>query len=197
MAIFTKDNKRVLFLHNPKTGGVSISHIFERSDWKDELGSWVGHHKHYASREGSLMHLTYSEITEYYKIEEFDYCFTVVRNPYNRAISEYHWQEQHQPFNEWFVNSINQSEKTNLPRKCHDNHFLPQINWTGKHVDVFYFEQGIDVIGKQIAKRLDTEFLRTDFHANVKKKTITLNDIDKSLVYNAYKQDFEKFGYDK
>ena len=196
MPIFSNDHRRVLFLHNPKTGGVSINHIFDRAGWKVELNHWVGHHEHYASREGSLMHLTYSEISEYYNIEEFDYCFTVVRNPYDRAVSEYHWQKQHEPFNEWFTNNMAQSEQTHLPQKYHDNHFLPQINWTGEHVNVFYLEQGMDVIGKQIGEHLGVEFPRTDFHSNISNKTITVDDIDKSLVYNAYKQDFERFGYD-
>lgn len=57
----------------------------------------------------------------------YNYGFTVVRNPYTRLVSEYHWRREinrlEKPFGDWIA-----SELETAARKPHhlDNHLRPQ-----------------------------------------------------------------------
>lgn len=184
-------------MHIPKTGGMSIDHVFDRAGWNISYNSGIINDPYYSkilNPQGSLLHLTYNELAMSLDIADFDFVFTVVRNPYERVISEYHWQHCTRNFNTWFKEEIQNTTKISQYK---DNHFCPQIEYVGKHTDAVYnLEQGFTNIVNDLETRLNTVFAQKTFHANISNKTINLDDIDKQLVYNAYKQDFERFGYD-
>lgn len=69
---------KFIFIHIPKTAGNSIDTLFSRKDLVDE-GLW---------------HHTSSQLIDRLGLETWNnyYKFTVVRNPWDRLISEYSWQ---------------------------------------------------------------------------------------------------------
>ena len=76
MPIYEKDNKRILHVHIPKTGGSSITKLFKEFDWNIDKWSEDGHGGQHTVR-------------QYWKDwGEFDYIFTVVRHPVFRALSD-------------------------------------------------------------------------------------------------------------
>jgi hypothetical protein len=193
MPIFTKADKKVLFIHIPKTAGISVHHVFARAGWQIDLEGHVLDHPYYYNVQGSLNHLCYSELEEYYNLNDFDFVFCVVRNPFARAISEYHWQRRNHDFNLWFESEINQYRNYH---RYMDNHFKPQSEFVGPTSKVYKLEQGFDNILADISEHVGEPLIFDMPYANESNKTISVDDIDKSLVYNAYKQDFERFGYD-
>jgi len=70
-------NKKIIFVHIPRTGGCSIENHFnfKASDtWKPD----------------TAQHLTLQEYSEHFDIDKY-FKFTVVRNPWDRIISWYLW----------------------------------------------------------------------------------------------------------
>lgn len=194
MPIFCKDDQKVLLIHIPKTGGISINHVFARAGWHISLEGNVLKHDYYKNIRGSLNHLCYAELEEYYNFEDFDFVFSVVRNPYHRAVSEYHWQKQTQDFSQWFKSEIDQFNNSD---RYGDNHFLPQCNFVGAGTTKTYqLEQGFDSIVEDLSKQVQSPLSFNMLPANESIKSISVDDIDKQLVYSVYKQDFERFGYD-
>lgn len=69
-------NKRVLFIHIPKCAGNSVARTLKYKDvlWPEEK-----------DRHQSIVE---------YDIQSYDYIFSVVRNPYSRLVSFYHYMHQ-------------------------------------------------------------------------------------------------------
>lgn len=83
----------VAHVHIPKTAGTSIGSLFESvGDFRARNDHWYGH----AERDGrhyELQHLTHAELTRLsgHRYDSFA-TFAVVRDPYQRLISEFHWR---------------------------------------------------------------------------------------------------------
>lgn len=82
MALFTRDNKKVHFVHIPKTMGSSIMNAFKENGWKYE--SPPGDLWPTGKMEGHPQKRTW-EMWE--KAKEVDLRFSIVRNPYDRIMS--------------------------------------------------------------------------------------------------------------
>lgn len=126
--------------------------------------------------------------------------FTVTRNPYSRAISIYKWVKQYNP-KHWIKNGINpdwtfmelldyiQHQKTNnVLTEVHlktQSSFLHNINMINLDMDLldskwpFSFEPPKSKIN--VSKSVDFDLTKKQ----------------KKLIYNIYKEDFERFGYEK
>jgi len=87
----------MVFVHVPKTGGTYIESLFGLNWNESHETSKIGHLKNlygiYEDERGkfTLQHLTAEEIRLYFKDEVGDKSmFSVVRNPFERAVSLYH-----------------------------------------------------------------------------------------------------------
>ena len=97
MPLFEFEERKILFIHIPKTSGTSIEHFFFKSDGEFNLTNlfsstnFVYNEKKFNS---TGQHLKYNEIRTIINVDEYE-IFTVVRNPYDRFISEmeYHIQK--------------------------------------------------------------------------------------------------------
>ena len=116
-------NKELLYIHIPKTGGTSIEDSLKKHDIE------VGRFK--SSMEN--VELINNVKCEYWhippknmKISFNDYnVFTVIRNPYQRFISEY--KHKHRPVEYDDINKFALALQKNPNPYKHNCHILPQI----------------------------------------------------------------------
>jgi hypothetical protein len=137
MPYFKNDHVNILFIHIPKTGGSSIelyfAHKFNIPLNSKSLFMVVGDkiplHKNIIIN-SSLHHITYNEIVKYNKEFNIDFnnikIITIVRNPYERMISELFWFKKINidSSKEEVFNIINEYLSGNYDN--YDNHNIPQ-----------------------------------------------------------------------
>jgi len=137
--IFTINNKKILFIHIPKTAGTTIENFFLKH--MDKNVSWpeyypdllYGYHDnlHY-------QHLTMDEIFNKLKIsklDNFDFIFCIARNPYDRFISECNWSNQSPS------ELIMKFKENNL--FCHYKLQIDFIKGYEKNIKIYKYEDGI------------------------------------------------------
>jgi hypothetical protein len=198
MPIFEKNDRRILFVHIPKTGGTSI----ER---------WV---KKYASvyflselpplsLKVSPQHLQLRELKVLLGNSYWDWGFSIVRCPYKRLESEYFYRtelmfkkiESRFDFSSWVIEQIEIAKKNPFHL---DNHLRPQTDFIDSEIDVFRLEDGLGVI----LEKLGGWFQLKEWHdleiknsSNRREVVWSLDAIN--LVNQFYAQDFELLGYVK
>lgn len=196
-------NKKIILVHIPKTGGQSIHKALRIGKSKKNLFGFQGD-KEYS-------HLTATEIREYIGSTIFDSYLklAVVRNPFDRLVSEYHFKKKG---DHRFINVTNLSfEAFVLELGAHFhrlkdfpqreiNHFTPQADFVYDDNDnllvdkLFKFEDfntSIDsfiqkITGVQVPHINKTH--HTQYSAYYSKKT-------KNIVEQIYRKDLEKFDY--
>ncbi len=195
--------EKSLFFHISKTGGTTIMNYFaERSDSETNLKLYhpVGNLE--------WSHATYEMCKkELNNIFNDLYKFTIVRNPYDRIVSEFFYRKKYgykNTFNsinmnfEKFVNQLYEIFPL-IKRMSHINqsHFILQKDYCGEGVDIFKYEQFDEIVN----------FLNKKFNINI--KNIKQNQSDHSnfrkyynqktakQILEMYKEDFEFLGYSK
>ena len=198
MPFIQHDNRRVLFVHIPKTAGTSVL------SWLEGIAPL---HMRTTGQPAALkctpQHLRMSDITALFGEGYFDYAFAISRNPYTRMESEYRMQVEAQgffkrppAFSLWLENHLRRASQDMWHK---DNHFRPQWDFIGSSVDVFRLEDGLDQILSTVASRanlpapdsIDTA-LKTDETAI----PVTWDEVDRMRVQEFYARDFKRFGYD-
>jgi hypothetical protein len=145
------DEKRVIFLHAPKTGGTTIKRLFgiNKLDNPDP------------SIRPSLQHLTCKLLRQRIGNEKYEqyYKFAFVRNPWARVVSDYFWRQQLPKkrsvpsFPEFVSYARNLVLEKCFYEREFDDHFIPQINYTFDVDDVFRFEkfeQGVRTVAEKL-----------------------------------------------
>ena len=100
MPIYERDGQKIHFVHIPKTGGMSIRHMFKASGWTD---LHEGHNNKISVKPGKLYHdhMPYSWWKDWEVASQCDFEFAVSRNPITRMTSLVHmwlrsfWLEAH------------------------------------------------------------------------------------------------------
>lgn len=237
---------KLLQLHIPKTGGTSIENTIRQSlnvplfDWKkSEINyksksntDWqteniYGYHQTSSGDITPLQHLTYHQMIEDKRLSDdmISWIMVVVRNPFSRLVSCYHWQRHHfgQISFRDFVNWIKKT-KSNFPgvkpvnHNCYQ-HLLQQSEFI-KDIDLrkgqLYvikfeslatdFEKFYNIRVRSVYPKIKEIKLRKDNITNIGHKswksyylkadgTIDQELID--IVCGLYEKDFELFGYKK
>lgn len=202
----TINSKKILFIHIPKTGGISIERAlltandtkrFPRADLNILFGDVE------KNKKMPYQHLTMGQIFNDFKFDEidtFDFIFCVVRNPYERVISEINWLKCD------IDNYFNDLEKNILRVRAEgyssevDTHVLTQYSYIDKFEDrikIYKFEDGLRKIFDDLEIILDKKI--PDVHENLSKKTYTKENLlpnYKKIINIHYKVDFEKFNYE-
>ena len=79
--------KKIIFIHIPKTGGTTIEDYMERIKKPIFRGGYG------ILKDIVYQHFDYKDYIKFFGNEMFNEftTFSIVRNPYNRMISEYYW----------------------------------------------------------------------------------------------------------
>ena len=190
---------KTIFIHIPKTAGTSISRFFQEK----QISICIQPELH------ASIHDIKSDFPQAYKNYR---KFTVVRNPYDRMVSWYFFLKESAvlagfdletvfPFN--FIKWIEDPFKVNFTRWKLDTSdenkkgipFLqPQHMWLDDTVNILRYENLNKDLNKFFEKKIN---LPLKNKSNLKKEHF-LNYYNKhalDIVYERYKEDFEKFNY--
>lgn len=194
--------RKLIYVHIPKTGGTSVEKYGKKHGIK-----WGRHMKFPRPNKkinSPYWHLPpnlFNKKNTPYKGKKF----TIVRNPYDRAVSEYKYR-----FEIWSKKQDNVSKKGlnnfmhDLEKKikknkyCYDSHFLPQHEFIDENTEVIKLEnieKDFPILMKKY--NLPEEKLPKTYKTSDK---VTKYDLDKKSIEflnKIYDKDFEKFGYNK
>lgn len=176
---------KVIFIHIPKTGGTSIEKVFNPG-----IGS------------SHMKMCDYENIDKYYK-------FTVVRNPWERIWSMYHYFKSggnKDSFNQSIREGMPETfEKFCLeyiePKKCFFG-----LSWLDPQIDFIKVNGKIEIdcvikyenlLGEfeQIREKYGLEPLGHHRRNPSKPDSSKMNDLCKKIIYEAYTEDFVSFEY--
>tara|TARA_B100001248_G_C27393062_1_gene463621 strand:+ start:961 stop:1581 length:621 start_codon:yes stop_codon:yes gene_type:complete len=196
--------KNILFIHIPKTGGTVIENALKKETKQTLYGNKNNWNEPY--RGISPQHLFYNTIFKNKRILNVDFqnikVFSVVRNPYDRIVSDLFWNKLIEPtFTAKEVNNVIRNIYFGKCKKNLDNHNVPQYK--------FVTDENSELI-KSI-KILKTETLNESnntlneflgFNINIFQKNVNknyreyLNKESISIINEKYKKDFELFDYE-
>tara|TARA_Y100000389_G_C17412268_1_gene491640 strand:+ start:61 stop:717 length:657 start_codon:yes stop_codon:yes gene_type:complete len=183
------------FIHIPKTGGSSVEVIF---DLMHEENLYVPRWTH--NHQGCLFapqHFTHSMIDFYTKNEYEDwFSFTIVRDPYIRTISEFLYTHRLKTFNEDDFNEWLDGDLLEFNME----HTLPQSTFIDKPVDMILKLENINEDWGKLMDKLGTDFrMINDNDSRINKRKIFngLKQSTKNKIYNIFKEDFDRFGYER
>ena len=196
-------NKMCIYIHIPKTAGTSVEQ-FLRDNGKNGL-------EYHGVRYGRSMHHFTAFTLKKENTHIFDkyYKFTIVRNPYDRLLSEYYWTpiqgigfKSGQTKADFITYVSKVVNKQLFYDNIYNDHFIPQylfvydkkkllINELFKYEDLKWT---IEYLKKKL--NMDNQFPYLNLSTNSIVKT-GWTDRQKERIYKIYKQDFIAFNYDK
>lgn len=211
--ILMQQNNRqraALFSFVPKTGGSALLKFFENA------GAGIFLHTQNNPISAVLkcptQHFHYEMLATIYDFEKLAFSFTIVRNPFDRAVSDYIWgyRDRTDPqkipsFDQWLSFVIREYHGNPY---VFDNHIRPQSHFTGPGIEkVYRYEDGLESIVLDIFARLDIDFDakgQSDFvprentaeqlsATGLRAADVTMSDASKALIKTVYRSDFDKF----
>ena len=188
-------DKKYIFIHKPKTGGTSIEQLLFKVDGIDIKSKPMRflpepiRNKYTVGSLGGNQHwpIDKFEITS----QENYFCFTFVRNPYSRIISEYEWQKRE--LKKSFKN-FKQFLKTGTYVPWHQESQYEFINENIDFIGRFEnFQRDIDIICDKIGiSRQEPPHKNKTNHTHY---TEYYDDETREIVTGRYAKDIEYFGY--
>ena len=195
-------SKKCIFIHIPKTAGTSIEQ-FIRNKGKNYL-ELIG-----VQYNRSLHHLTAHEIKKMYPYQfNIYYKFAIIRNPYDRLLSEYYWTpvkglgyKSGKTKADFLYNVINIVSKSKYLDNIYFDHFIPQhmFVYEGKNllVDQLFKFESLDLASTVIQKNLDIHEPFPVLNKTDSSNRIYWTQRQKEKIYELYKKDFLMFNYEK
>ena len=195
--------KQLLFIHIPKTGGTTIENNISKNTPQTLCSGSTNSLLDFPYNKKSLQHQFYTTIYKFRDKLDVNFdnikIFSVVRNPYDRIISDLFW---HKLIDKNFTAEqvYNVIKNNYLDRNDLDNHNEPQYK--------FIVDENSELIKNIKIFRTETLNESNDdlskfvgFNINIKQKNVNkdysnyLNQYSISLINTFYKKDFELFNY--
>lgn len=205
--IFTKDDRAVLFVHVPKTGGTTVEKMMVGAGW--EVGFRATPRTHPTQsrlHRVSPQHYHADLLAQTLKLDRFDAAFLVTRDPLARFRSEYAMRNKRGPgagsaahVEEW-TRSVARRVRRNP--SVLDNHLRPQHEFLVPGARVFRLEDGME----SIVRTLNDEWrlgladdvpqhLHSGRDGRVASGDVAVNDFVEGWVRDFYAQDYRLLGY--
>ena len=189
---------KFIFVHIPKCGGTSIENFFGIDSGKFCKQTLCGFYKNY----GWLQHCTLAEMETDFNIDinKF-YCFTFVRNPWDRMVSSYFYDlNRIKDKKLTFFNYVkNRPEINKYHKQCHEraqyNYIInqsnqPSMNYIGKLENL---QQDFNIVCDKIG--IPQQQLPHANKTDHKHYTEYYDDETREIVAEKYAKDIEYFGY--
>ena len=212
MPVFRVGDDLHYFAHVPKCGGSSVEeYLKSRVGTLGFLNNDFGARKlsHRWSR-SAPQHIPWSDLYELIPADWFASAFGVVRHPFTRLVSAYHYQfwtrgaiAPGTTLQEWF--GQHESVRNVLPYHL-DLHLRPQTDIVPPQAVIFRFEDGLEQVCRHIDKlagcetgasepphHKNTDATRDDWQDAVEERP---PDAFWQRVARYYAKDFERFGYE-
>jgi hypothetical protein len=199
MPIFRFQNRVILFIHIPKSGGTSLN-AWLRTQAPENL-----YMKHRRPMLPLVPQHFHAELVDaLFAPGFFDYSFCVTRNPYARILSEYNYRitrpklvNQILPkpsFKAWLTTTFQRYGKDPY---IFSNHVRPQHEFPIEGTEVFRLEDGLERVGARLQDLTGSTFPdEIPRHNTSEKSTTEITEAQADLIHSFYKTDFERFGYD-
>jgi len=197
------ENRKILFVHIPKTGGTSVE------EWMKSIAPLrlftIGIPK---CAKTTAQHFTIDDISHIFGSDFFDYKFAIIRNPFARIESEYKMQHSmalakmrdrknvgFPVFQNWLESALNLAQTDPF---AHDSHIRPQWEFIDPSVKIFRFEAGLKEIVAEICE--DTGLPLPDHLPHLMGSSrfdgeIIWDENSLNRVRTFYMRDFQIFGY--
>ncbi len=211
-----------IFIHIPKTAGVSLTHAIMTSilgkDTSGEIGNLSDELKYQFLITNQQKHLQAKYYVNNKVISQKNwnnyYKFAIVRNPWDRTISEFFWRHElpdtHKSrkknrqvpnsFKDFIHDCAMRIADREKPRGIYWSHAQTQksfvTNDKNKIIldEIFKFEElNEKVFIKRLSIPLELKKLNTSYHQNYRQY---YDDKTKDMVYKLYKEDIEMFDYE-
>jgi hypothetical protein len=194
------DNK-FAFIHIPKCGGTTIERHFKIMG----KGNFYGDNSQINGMTFSPQHYTYKMLNEKVNLSDY-YTFSFVRNPYDRIISEYFWNQNksfgrikksddYKDFIFWFKNyykNINADHKLPQYKFICDDEDKILVDTLGR---VENFEEDfLNIIFKITNEKPELEFKKPNNKTEKFRKPFLTDEVI-NAVNQIYQKDFEIFNY--
>lgn len=195
------DEYGIIFIHIPKTGGTTIEYLFEIQGTVENLLSYD------YIESPAYQHLTYDMLKQRVPAFKFDTYmkFAFVRNPWERLVSTFHWNNRgFASFEEFIYHIDSLFKKYTLEtlfqqypdcKKDYCSHLLPQHLFVGPDVRVYRFEtfeHDVSELLKQFNITKDIPKANSTSHEHYSRY---YNENTKEIVARIYQKDIEMFGY--
>ncbi|WP_187969872.1 sulfotransferase family 2 domain-containing protein [Aquibium microcysteis] len=195
MPVAVVNGRSVLYVHIPKTGGSSVERYLSRH------GSvFLKGNGRVAGMRCSAQHLHAAALASIDAAEGHDWCFTIVRHPVVRLVSEYRyqmrkpgWLRSRLSFSGWLSYALS---RRGLDPWYRDNHFRPQHEFVLPGMEIMRFEDGVDACLRRIGDRLGTPPPATPIREKPSPRVpLILTERALGRIREAYARDFADFGY--
>lgn len=188
--------RKVFFIHIPKCAGSYLEKVLAEKYSMNQL---------FSKNMPKIMnvvpqHLTYDEIISLNIVpKENDFAFAIVRDPYQRAESEFFYQRRvykikysEKGFSKWLLKSMAKTKKDPYHMK---SHFRPQSDFLGKGVVTYKLEDGMDAIIQGLESELGTIAANKDRVNSGERKEVVWTDQAVKAFNKFYAEDFKTLGY--
>lgn len=193
---------KAIHIHIPKTGGTSIEKYFgQQFNIRNSNPQFLWGHDR--SRKLVMHHLSCQQILDlnYLDRKTFDdfFKFAIVRNPYDRLVSEYHWspawREKYPRFYQFIAA---------LPENIKETHLIPQYQFVCDQDNKIMVDQVIkqENYQKEVGEMMKSRFninANTGKHYNSRAHKPWRSYFGRpefDIVNKIYQKDFEMFGYE-
>lgn len=204
--------KKYIFIHIPKTGGTTVEKSL--SCQKHENGFMIP--QFIQTMMKASQHFIWSDYVNHLGQQVYDSYlkFTIVRNPYTRLVSDFHWVSRDHMKNIKNINNIKNisnidqyidfAENIINENKYSENifydHFMPQYQYIFDNdnklmVDKLFRQEKFEEIETFLKDNFGVDKLTLGEIGTTEKIELTVEQKEK--IYNIYKKDFELLGYEK
>lgn len=193
MPLSKKD--KICFVHIPKTGGTSVEKhlgimnkesLWENTVYQEDIRT-------------SPQHYSLSRIEqEVGNINDY-FIFSIIRHPYERLISDFIWRHKRGKRKDSFVFNEKEFVKWCRGIDFKVDHDMPQNYFLDQHCPLILRTETLTEDYNKYVYPIFPEYGELDKHFNssAEKKQINITKSTKSIIYNLYKEDFDRFNFKK